>query len=78
MMKRYTVTIDIIDNDYNSWVGYKFIHVDSWDEAVEWCNKEDWSGHSHMIEDMKGNKTGKRLKTRKEYIEHKDMMGDHL
>lgn len=68
-MKRYTATISVIDNDYRSWVGDKYIPVDSWDEAMEWCNKEDWSGHSHYIESIKDNKTGKWFHCRKEYNE---------
>lgn len=65
-MKKYTATINVIDNDYRSWVGDEFIQVNSWEEAVEYCNKEDWSGHSHIIESLKENKTGKWFMNREE------------
>lgn len=65
-MKKYTATINVIDNDYRSWVGDESIQVNSWEEAQAYCDKEDWSGHSHMVEHLRDNKTRKAYRSRKE------------
>ena len=66
-MKKFTAYIDVIDNDYRAWVGTEQVEVDSWDEAEEYCRKEDWSGYSHMVDSLRDNKTGKGFGSRKEF-----------
>lgn len=71
MMKKYTATIDVIDNDYRAFVGSEEIEVDSWEEAEEYCRKEEWSGYSHMVDCLRDNHTKKSFGSRKEFNDAK-------